>query len=140
MRNFTTEDFSGCGQYLIRADMEAGQYTNPSFMSTIMKKVGWIMADKRDFVNPPEYNIYTLVDMSDGMTTIGFFDTTKDPEHGKNPRNTTSESLKTWVWNRFDSIQILCDYLNNPEHSQEYRFATQEEIVRVVMYQKSRWR
>ncbi len=38
-----------------------------------------------------------------------------------------------------NSKQDFCDWLNITSRD-EYRFATQEEVVRVVMYQKSRWR
>ena len=56
-------------------------------------------------------------------------------------RTTTSESIAKWKWVQFNGKKILCDYLNNPEFcQQEYRFATQEEVVRVVLYQRSRWK
>ena len=139
MRNFTMEDFSGAGQYLIRADKPAGEYTNPGFMSTIMIKVGYCRG--QGCLNPPQTgNIITLVDMSDGCTSLGYFDTRKDTGYHQVPKMTNSEGISKWVWIPFNGYQALCDYLNNPDFSQEYRFATQEEVVRVVMYQKSRWR
>lgn len=140
MRNFTPEDFSGAGQYLVHNDKEPNKYVDTGFLSTIMKKVGYCLGQgcaKR----PKRGNIMTLVDMSDGLTALGYFDTRKDPEHGKNPRKISSENINTWVWVQFNGTQALCDYLNNPDLcEQEYRFATQEEVTRVVMYQKSRWR
>jgi hypothetical protein len=135
MRNFTTEDFSGSGQYLVRCDKEPGKYVDAGFLSTVMKKVGYCHG--KGLANEPEKgNVSTLVDMSDGMTALGYFDTTADKEYGNGPVNT-----HMWKWVQFDNTQVLCDYLNNPDLcKQEYRFATQEEVVRVVMYQKSRWR
>ena len=137
MRNFTTEDFSGAGQYLVRNDKEPNKYIDSGFLSTIMKKVGWCSGQGLEDFNGYK-NIMTLVDMSDGLTSLGYFDQRKDPEFRKNPRTSNS---KMWIWVQFNSTQNLCDYLNNPDLcEQEYRFTTQEEIVRVVMYQKSRWR
>jgi hypothetical protein len=137
MRNFTTEDFSGAGQYLIRNDKAPGHYTDPGYMSTITKKVGWIVPSERFLVDCPEDgNIYTLTDMSDGMTSLGYFDKRQSSNNGIGPIDTSG-----WKWVRFDTLQVLCDYLNNPELCKnEYRFATQEEMVRIIMYQKSRWR
>lgn len=136
MRNFNTEDFSGAGQYLVRVK---DSYRDAGYMSTVMCKVGWITPNAKLFVDCPESgNVYTLTDMSDGMTRCGYFDTRNDPDHGKNPMRCHTE---TWIWNQFNSIQSLVDYLNNPELCKnEYRFATQEEVVRVVLYQKSRWK
>ncbi len=137
MRNFTTEDFNGSGQYIIRADKEAGQYVEPGFMSTILYKVGYCLG--QGCINPPdEGNITTLVSMSDGMTKLGYFNTLNDPNwqpdmNPKGPANTDK-----WIWVPFNSKQIFCNYLNNSDFSQEYRFATQEEVVKVIEYQKSR--
>jgi len=136
MRNFTTEDFSGSGQYLVRNDKERNTYCDAGFLSTIMKKVGYCLG-QGTVGGVQENNVVTLVDMSDGKTSLGYVDTRKDPDHGKNPMTCHTE---TWVWVQFDNKQVLCDYLNNPDLSQEYRFASQEEVVRVVMYQSSRWR
>lgn len=139
MRNFTIEDFSGAGQYLVRNDKEPNKYVDAGFLSTIMKKVGYTIPNSRCLSNPPDQgNVYTLVDMSDGLTSLGYFDQRKDPEYKNNPRRCNTH---LWEWVQFDGLQVLCDYLNNPDLClQEYRFATQEEVVRVVMYQKSRWK
>lgn len=133
MRNFTIEDFSGAGQYLIK---QKESYRDALYMSTIMYKVGWIRPNGKLLVDCPESgNIYTLISMSDGMTLCGYFDTRG---FGDNP--VTSEKIAKWEWVQFNGIQSLVDWLNNPELSQEHRFATQEEVVRVVLSQKSRWR
>ncbi len=135
MRNFTTEDFSGAGQYLVRNDKEPNKFVDTGFLSTIMKKVGYCLGQGVTD-RPDRGNIMTLVDMSDGLTTLGYFDTRKDPNSNNGPYNTDK-----WEWVQFNGTQALCDYLNNPHLcQQEYRFATQEEVTRVVMYQKSRWR
>lgn len=137
MRNFTTEDFSGAGQYLVRNDKEPNKFVDTGFLSTIMKKVGYCLGQGCSDV-PERGNIMTLVDMSDGLTSLGYFDQRKDPEYRKNPRTCNTH---LWKWVQFNGTQSLCDYLNNPDLcEQEYRFATQEEVTRVALYQKSRWR
>lgn len=139
MRNFKTEDFTGAGQYLLRMSPEELHcktnnkpfygYSDTGYLSTIIKKVGWI-TNNYDIGNGEQ--IYTLTDMSDGMTTIGNF-TAKDPK---------SNNYEKVIWQGEGNSgkQLLCNWLNNDTLSQEHRFATQEEIVRVVLNQSSRWR
>lgn len=139
MRNFKVEDFSGAGQYLLRMSPDEvharnnnkpfGGYCDTGYLSTIIKKVGWI-TNNYNIGNGGQ--IYTLTDMSDGMTRIGNY-TAKDPK-------TNNYEKIIWQGENSEGLQLLCNYLNNPELSQEHRFATQEEVVRVVMYQSSRWR
>jgi hypothetical protein len=139
MRNFKTEDFSGAGQYLLRMspdevhkkenNLPFSGYCDAGFLSTIVKKVGWIT---NNYEIGDGEQIYTLTDMSDGMTLLGNYTS-------KTPKDNNYEKV---IWQGEDGAgkQKLVDWLNNPELSQEHRFATQEEIVRVVMYQSSRWR
>ena len=134
MRNFTTEDFSGCGQYLVRNDKEPNQYVDTGFLTTVMKKVGWCPGQGTQKWE----RTYTLTDMSDGLTKLGYFDQRRDPGYKSNPRECNTS---LWDWVQFTDLMVLCDYLNNPDLChQEYRFATQEEVVRVVMFQSSRWK
>ena len=139
MRNFTKEDFSGSGQYLLRMSPDEiykrennkpfSGYSDTGYLSTIVKKVGWII--NNEGVGNGE-QIFTLTDMSDGMTQIGNY-TSKKPD---------SNNWEKVIWQGKDGEgkQLLCDWLNNPELSQEHRFATQEEIVRIVLSQNHRWR
>lgn len=142
MRNFTTEDFSGAGQYLVRISplelslREKGEfknYTDTGFLSTIMYKVGWIV-DSCNIGNGEQ--IYALIAMSDGM--IIFSNYTSRPA--------AVDNYNKVIWQRDDENDVdggkrkLVEWLNNEKLSAEYRFATQEEVVRVVMYQSSRWR
>lgn len=139
MRNFTIEDFSGAGQYLLRMSREEiyakennkkfSGYSDVSYLSTIIRKVGYII--NNEGIGDGE-QIYTLTDMSDGLTKIGNF-TSKEPK---------SNNYEKIIWQGENGAgkQKLVDWLNNSELSQEHRFATQEEIVRVVLYQHSRWR
>lgn len=139
MRNFTIEDFSGSGQYLLRMspreihcrdnNEQFEGYSNTGYLSTIIKKVGWI-TNNYGIGNGEQ--IYTLTDMSDGMTILGNY------THN-NPQSNNWEKI---IWQGENGLgkQKLVDWLNNPELSQEHRFATQEEVVRVVLSQKSRWR
>lgn len=133
MRNFTIEDFTGAGQYLIRNDKPAGQYIDPGFMSTIMYKVGF-MINNLDIGSGGQ--ITTMTSMADGMTSMYNY---VDPSPSKSG-NWDKVIWQNDVIGDHKGIQRFVDWLNNPELSQEYRLATQEEVVRVVMYQKSRWK
>lgn len=145
MRNFTTEDFSGSGQYLLRMspseihqrenNLKVIGYSDTGFLSTIIRKVGWITNNYK--IGTGE-QIVTLTDMSDGRTLIGNF------THEKPGRDTNWDKI---IWQREAGDEDsdggkrrLVDWLNNPKLSQEHRFATQEEVVRCIMYQSSRWR
>lgn len=144
MRNFTTEDFNGAGQYLIRMGPEEidtqntgkGEHTyrDAGYLSTIMFKVGYVV-NNLEIGNGNQ--IACLIAMSDGMVSMYNY-TSKHPEE-----NDYEKTL--WQGNRennepYDSKQKLVDWLNNQELSDEYRFATQEEVVRVVLYQRSKWK
>jgi len=139
MRNFTIEDFSGAGQYLVRMSPEElhakknnkpfSGYSDTGYLSTIMKKVGYII---NNYKIGDGNQIYTLTDMSDGFTMLGNF-TARDAK-------INNYEQVIWQGEEGSGKQKLVNWLNNSELSDEYRFATQEEVVRVVMYQKSRWR
>lgn len=126
MRTFIPEDFSGAGHYLIRNDKERNKFVDSGFMSTVMYKVGYHHG--HGMVNRPESNVICLVSMADGWTQTGYFD-----KHN-------STDTKDWEWKQWNSWQGFCDWLNNEDRSQEMRFASQEEVVRVVLYQSARWR
>lgn len=145
MRQFTIEDFSGAGQYLIRMspreihcrktdnDDKFYGYTDTGYLSTIMYKVCYLI-NNYDIGNGE--NIYGLCAMSDGMLKISNY-TIKEPKENNYEKN---------IWQKDGDHdpdggkRKLVEWLNNEELSPEYRFATQEEVVRVAMYQKSRWR
>jgi len=139
MRNFKIEDFSGAGQYLLRMspreiycksnNLPFEGYSDTGHLTSLVKKVGWI-TNNYDIGDGEQ--IYTLTDMSDGMTRISNY-TSKEPQ-------TNNYEKTIWQGENGSGLQKLVNYLNNPELSQEHRFATQEEVVRVVMYQSSRWR
>lgn len=129
MRDFKVEDFHGCGQYLVRT--QSDYIKDTGFLTTIMYKVGYINVHNILNVN----DSICLISMSDGWVQLGYFDKIDN----KNSR------FIAWSNEKREKIDIakqkLCDYLNNSELCKnEYRFATQEEIVRVVMSQKSRTR
>lgn len=134
MRNFKIEDFEGCGQYIIRADRE--HYTDAGFMSTIMKKVGWLIGTSK--AGRQEQRV-CLIDMSDGLITDGYF-------INKDEKGNRIEDTQRWIWisfekteeDRFADKRTLINYLNNPNLSQEYRFATHEEVMHVILNQKHR--
>jgi hypothetical protein len=148
MRNFTTEDFRGAGQYLVRmgpeelAARQAGKtYSigNTGYLSTVMFKVGY-HTNNAEIGNGEQ--LTCLIAMSDGHTSF---------YHYPNIRKATAcrasgQAVDFVEWEKVFwqkqgevlGIQIFVDHLNTGE--EEYRFATQEEVVRVVMYQSSRWR
>lgn len=146
MRNFTPEDFSGSGQYLVRigsialANREAGNKNwshvpDTGYLSTVMYKVGYMHNNWS--VDGTRGQLACLISMADGWTRFGSI--TSDAENEVHDQN-TEYTKKLWV-NDDESTakQKLCDWLNDID-GQEFRFATQEEVVRVVMYQRSRWR
>ena len=137
MKHFTMEDFSGAGQYLIRDRAKPGKYTDPGYMSTIMYKVGYVT--NNDNIGNGE-QLTCLTSMADGWTQFNHY-ITEDEEGNK--LETKDWKKIYWQGTRDNpklGKQVFVDYLNNLEGSQELRFATQEEVVRVVMYQSSRWK
>jgi hypothetical protein len=139
MRNFTPNDFEDSGQYILRMSSKEIQareqnepfngYSNTGYLTTLIKKVGYLNGIG---IGNGHERLMTLVDMSDGSTMIGNYPV----------KDLTMSNCKLVLW-QGDSLtrkQLLCDWLNNSELCQEHRFATQEEIVRCVMYQKSRWK
>ncbi|HPJ66064.1 MAG TPA: hypothetical protein PK243_11125 [Flexilinea sp.] len=145
MRTFKTEDFSGAGQYLVRLcpkqklQIERGEkphLCSTYFLSTIMYKVGYIVNNYN--IGGTNNQIYTLTAMSDGLTRIGHFEGTKDDSGKSTPSDQWIKILWSDTGDGIKGRRKLVDRLNHGES--EYRFATQEEVVRVVMYQSSRWR
>lgn len=144
MRNFTVEDFEGAGQYLLRMSphelhcIKEGKkfkgYTDTSYLSTIMYKVGYIT---NNFNIGNGEQLITLVSMADGWTRFHHY-TEKEPDG-----STKFDSKIIWQKDKDDKFggkRKFVQYLNDENLSQEYRFATQEEVVRVVMSQSWRWR
>lgn len=135
---FTPEDFSGSGQYIVRETInkENREWVfDTGYLSTVMFKVGYIHGGrdlKRD-------NLSCLISMSDGMIKTGYFITVD--ENGKQ-----IEDSVNWKWVSFTETTVegaksmLCEYLNNNPYGETFRFATNEEVVRVALYQKSRTR
>ena len=119
MRNFTTEDFEGAGQYLVACrNTEPNGFTNTGFLSTIMYKIGYKHSSPElslDVRRQTGSNNYCIVSMADGWTQDGYF-ITKD-ENGVKIEDTTK-----WKWVPFRGTD------------------NKEEVVRVVLYQKSRWK
>jgi hypothetical protein len=132
---FTPEELNA-GDYIVREHIN--KLNNPHFvdagyLSTMMMKIGWGHASGRKEIVSPYY----LIDMSDGMIVAGVFSGITKSDNG-------SMNFDNAVWNPFeaekgrDAKQKLCDYLNNNPHGETFRRATQEEVVRVILYQKSR--
>ena len=141
MRDFEQKHFDGAGQYLVRMSTKEVHcnkednedkfegYINTSYLSTIMYKVGYI-TNNDNIGNGNQ--LICLTSMADGWTRYCHY-------AGKMPDGSTDFDSKVY-WNRSGEGQknIFVDYLNN--NPQEYRFATQEEVVRVVLSQSHRWK
>lgn len=133
---FTPEDLNA-GDYIVREHINKlnhPHFVDAGYLSTMMMKVGWGHASDREEIITPYY----LVDMSDGMVVAGFFSGITKRENG-------SLNFDNKVWNPFeaekgrDAKQKLCDYLNENPHGNTFRRATQEEVIRVILYQKHRF-
>lgn len=132
MRNFTSEDFTGCGQYLVKigpqemAAREAGQtsYTvqDTGYLATMLYKVGWGVAYEKEDGSSCYY--LALVSMTDGMVTNRY-----KPSASEDWTFITGSAGIT-------AFDVFADFLNTG--MEEYRFATQEEVVRVILYQTSK--
>jgi len=134
---FTPEDLEGAGQYIIKETINkenSPHILDTGYLSTIMKKVGWVQKIRED---RKDYS-YILIDMSDGLITEGYFTGTTNEDGSHNNKH------NEWVWNDFSadtsyqSKLNLCEYLNNSPYKETFRFATNEELIRVAAHQK--WR
>lgn len=112
---FTPDDIKGSGQYLVNERSRIGkeQFDN-GYLSTVMYKVGYHMGMGLSSV-PNKGHVACLVSMSDGWVKIG---------------EIIDKNFVQW-----NSKQDLCDYLNKIG---TFRLATMEELVRIIMHQKSR--
>jgi hypothetical protein len=113
-------------QHKQREDGQRFHLCDSGFLSTIMYKVGYSHGNGFKH-RPDEGHIVCKVSMADGWVDNGHFNKngSTDPEQ--------------WNYIQWNGKQDFCDWLNITSRD-EYRFATQEEVVRVVMYQSSRWR
>tara|TARA_R110000850_G_scaffold34024_2_gene92258 strand:- start:2935 stop:3348 length:414 start_codon:yes stop_codon:yes gene_type:complete len=137
MRDFKPEDFDGSGQYIIRNDKAPDYFTDAGFMSTVMYKVGYMHGNRVSSFG----HAIVKISMADGWTTMGYFNKNGFTENPQQPDKWTWVPwTSTFEENSIVAKQKFCDYLNNPELSQEYRFATHEELMRVCLYQKRRCR
>jgi|SRR6187402_46792 len=136
---FTPEAIDGVGHYIVRESVNktnSPHFYDTGYLSTVMMKIGYI-GGGRDINREIRGNYYCLIDMSDGRISTGFFKT-KDADGNK------IEDSSNWTWISFSddenyvAKQKLCDYLNNNQHGETYRFATNEELIRVAAHQK--WR
>jgi hypothetical protein len=116
MRDFKVKDFDGGGQYLVCTTKD--YIGDSAALSTLTYKVGYQYRGARG--KPALY----LISMADGWIQDGY----KDGDD--------------WVYFEGDNMKeadkALVKYLNGK--SQEFRFATQDEIIRVVRCQVTRWR
>lgn len=133
---FKPEDFEGAGQYIVREGtnkLNSPHIQDTSYLSTVMMKVGYLSKYREGSSSSK----YVLVDMSDGLITEGYFTNTRN-EDG------SGKAIYHWIWNDFgaessnESKQNLCTFLNSNYYKETYRFATNEELIRVAAYQKYR--
>lgn len=133
---FTPEDFKGAGQYIVREGLQKDKHPNISdtgYLSTVMYKIGYLQKFREGLPS----SRYVLISVSDGLITEGYFSNTKN-EDG------SSADMSKWKWNDFgaetsdQSKQNLCDYLNENYYKETFRFATNEELIRVAAHHKYR--
>lgn len=130
MRNFKLRDFAGSGQYLVRQEPGVEFVTNTGYLSTIMFKVGYL------YGSTGNGQVRCLISMSDGFVQDGHFVTVPP----RPPSTTPSKYKVLWQSSKpldvEEGIQLFIKYLNEGET--EYRFATLEEVLRVVMHHTGR--
>jgi len=133
MRNFKISDFEGGGHYLVRTTKK--YIEDNGFLSTITFKVGY-MYKIPGFLSQ---QVITLTSMSDGWTRIG--NIILHDKHG-NKLHQNDWGFNTWKNDDLgDKLGLAKFVLHlNSEHTQEMRFATKEEIIRVVSYSKTRYK
>lgn len=135
---FKPEDFDGAGQYVVRESknkINSPHFYDTGYLSTVMYKIGYMHMSKSIQCS----NLYILISMSDGLSLPGYYTNTKDAEG-----NSTDSS--TWTFTEFsgednyEAKSKLCEFFNNNPHGNTYRFATNEELIRVAAHQKWRTR
>ena len=141
MRNFKVEDLEGAGHYLVKVTDQCRERINngkkpfivdTGYLSTVMYKVGY----NHNNDNPDKGQRACLISMSDGWV--------RDRHLTRDESKAVGGRYEHHVWETskdrtVEGMQLLIDHLNSDD-SEEMRFATQEEVVRVVMYQSHRWR
>ena len=121
---FNVENLSGGGSYLVRSDRHS--LPDTGFLSTVLFKVSYFHSQGEE-VDNTHFHLYGLVSMSDGYLLRGWYE--------KND----SDDPMDWKFNHFDSLAVLADWLNGALTSSRWRFATHEELLRVVLYQTARF-
>jgi hypothetical protein len=121
-REFTIEDLSGSGQYLVRVLEE--NITKTSYLSTVMYKVAYHhgFGFAEEHFEETSGTAMMLVAMCDGYSITGEF---KEAESEGLPR----------TFAPFTNKEKLVDYINKIG---TYRFATHEELMRVALFQHRR--
>lgn len=139
---FKPEDFEGAGQYLVRVHPTHKKNRNgkphvidTGYLSTIMYKVGYINNIEK-IGNGKQ--LTCLVSMADGWIRFCHY-ITKDAQ-GNEIEDSSIWKVVYWQ-GRLDSDPVtkrdsFIDYLNKEDH--EYRFASQEEVIRVILSQSHR--
>jgi|AntRauTorckE6833_2_1112554.scaffolds.fasta_scaffold00137_2 hypothetical protein len=131
MRNFKLEDFSGCGQFLVRSANKPSIY-NPAFLSTILYKVSYQFSG-------PTWGTHQIVfvSMSDGLISTKFIDHSISEDEEDRWYYFSDPDQDLGGPDR--AKQKLVDYLNDPKKcKQEYRFATHEELMLFALHQTHR--
>ena len=141
MRNFKVQDFEGSGQYLVRMGEDEIKkrkkglipgVESDSYLCTITYKVGYITNNYK--IGGTRGQITCLTAMSDGHVTLGHYITKR-----KDGTNIGIADWKKILWvtdENSSNKQKFVDHLNDTDvnGAQEMRFATKEEIIRVVSY------
>lgn len=110
---FKESDFEGSGQYLVLDRAKPNEFKDAGYLSTIMVKVGYIIGGN-----------YCLISMADGWVMHEW------------PKTINGKTEFIPIKDK----KTLVELLNSDDIKDTHRFATQEEVSRVVNYQSHRWR
>ncbi len=130
---FKPKDFEGSGQYIVKETTikeRTPMVERSGYLSTVMFKIGYI----KEAI--PKKHTCCLIYMSDGLIMTGYYSNTRTKE------GEPIHDVSKWIRNDFsgeyadEAKEKLCEYLNNNPYGDTYRFATNEEVVRVIMHQR----
>ena len=140
MRNFKLEDFETGNVYLVALCSDQLRQMSESKIPTVeddtklsktMYKLGF-MVHYNQMTNT-YYDVSCLINMNNGYTRYFNYentrDTTKPNEEIKWTKIIWSDSVVGET-----GVEKVIRYLNNPVESSEYRFATKEEVLRVIKH------
>jgi hypothetical protein len=136
---FTPEDLDGAGQYIIKEHknkLEYSYFKDTSSLQSNMYKIGYINNHR---LKEDMSNQYLIISMTDGWSMPGYH-ISIDEEGNKIEDSAKWEFISFSGNDNIEAKQKICEFLNNNIYKSTYRFATNEELIRVAAQQKLRTR